>query len=90
MRVLKEIQSHDALLIADRYKTTGGLAGHRALALTDRIDDLLDQLDALPAEALSERLRILEDIRKLRLEIMRELGSRSMPTCATSTCGTRA
>ncbi|WP_223512111.1 dermonecrotic toxin domain-containing protein [Pseudomonas sp. GL-B-19] len=72
VRVLKEIQSNDALLVADRAKQRVVLASQRALALTDRIDDLLDQLDALPAEALGERLRILEDVRKLRLENMRE------------------
>ncbi|MGW8462777.1 hypothetical protein [Pseudomonas sp. CLCA07] len=72
LRVLKEIQSNDALLLADRAKQRVVLASQRALALTDRIDDLLDQLDALPAEALGERLRILEDVRKLRLKNMRE------------------
>ncbi|WP_367372774.1 dermonecrotic toxin domain-containing protein [Pseudomonas lini] len=72
MRVLKEIQSNDALLLADRAKQRVVLASQRALSLTDRIDDLLDQLDLLPAEALGERLRILEDVRKLRLENMLE------------------
>jgi hypothetical protein len=71
-RVLKEIQSNDAVCAADRAKQRVVLASHRTLALMDRIDDLQDQLDALPVEALGERLRILEDVRKLRLEAMRE------------------
>ena len=72
MREITEIQSNVAFLLADRARQRVVLAGQRALALTDRTDNLLDQLDLLPAEALRERLRILEDIRKLRLEIMRD------------------
>jgi hypothetical protein len=72
MREIKEIQSNVAFLLADRARQRVVLTGQRALALTDRTDNLLDQLDLLPAEALSERLRILEHIRKLRLVIMRD------------------
>jgi hypothetical protein len=72
MREIKEIQSNVAFLLADRSRQRVVLTGQRALALTDRIDDLLDQLDALPAQALGQRLRILEDVRTLRLEIMRD------------------
>ncbi len=38
-----------------------------------KIDALVDQLDALPDNALAERIRILHDIRKLRLEFIGHL-----------------
>ena len=72
-RVLREMQSHDALLITDRYKQRVFFANHRANPLIDRIDDLIDRLDALPDNALSERFRILRDVRKLRADFMHEL-----------------
>lgn len=72
-RVLREMQSHDAQLITDRYKQRVFFANHRANPLIDRIDDLIDRLDALPDTALSERFRILQDARKLRVDFMREL-----------------
>ncbi|MDR6916254.1 hypothetical protein J2X66_003123 [Pseudomonas sp. 3296] len=72
-RVLREMQSHDALLIADRYKQRVFFANHRADPLVDRIDDLIGRLDALPDSALSERVRILQDVRKVRVDFMHEL-----------------
>jgi len=72
LREIKEIQGNIAFLLADRARQRVVLTGQRVLALTDSTDNLLDQLDLLPAAVLSERLRILEDIRKLRLEIVRD------------------
>lgn len=72
-RVLVEFQSNGALLMADRYKHRVFIANHRAHPLMDRVDALTNDLDALPKSALAERLRVLEDIRKLRLEILKEL-----------------
>jgi hypothetical protein len=72
-RVLKDMQSHDALLITDRYRQRVFLANHRADPLMDRIDELVAQLDALPGDAISERVRVLEDTRKLRVQFIREL-----------------
>lgn len=72
-RVLREMQSHDALLITDRYKQRVFLANHRADRMLDRIDDFIDRLDALPDTALSERFRILQDVRKVRVDFMHEL-----------------
>ncbi|MHC8324201.1 dermonecrotic toxin domain-containing protein [Pseudomonas sp. GB2N2] len=71
-RVLVEFQSNGALLMADRYKHRVFIANHRAHPLMDRVDALTNDLDALPKSALAERLRVLEDIRKLRLEILKE------------------
>ncbi|XLM14122.1 hypothetical protein DKB71_27370 [Pseudomonas sp. PLMAX] len=72
-RLLSEMQSHDALIIADRQKQRVFFANHRSNPLTDRIDALIDQLDELPDSALAERIRILHDIRKLRLEVIGHL-----------------
>ncbi|KJZ43517.1 hypothetical protein [Pseudomonas fluorescens] len=72
-RVLRDMQSNDALMIADRYKQRVFFANNRADPLIDRIDDLIDRLDALPDTALGERLRILQDIRKVRVDFMHEL-----------------
>jgi hypothetical protein len=72
-RVLREMQSLDALLLADRAKQRVFLTSHRAQPLLDRIDNLIAQMDALPANTLAERIRLLEDTQKLRLKLMQEL-----------------
>lgn len=69
-RVLVEFQSNGALLIADRLKHRVFIANHRTHPLMDRIDALTDDLAALPKSDLAERLRMLEDIRKIRLEML--------------------
>lgn len=74
-RVLLDFQSNVALMHADRYKQRLFLANHRVSPLMDSIDALTQRLDALPATALSERLRVLEDIRKLRLEMVKEFNT---------------
>jgi hypothetical protein len=71
-RALMEFQSTGALLMADRYKQRLFIVNHRVEPLMNRIDALTDSLDDLPATALAERLRTLEDIRKLRLEMLAE------------------
>jgi hypothetical protein len=71
-RVLMEFQSSGALLMADRYKQRLFIVNHRVEPLMNRIDALTDNLDEIPATALTERLRTLEDIRKLRLEMLTE------------------
>ena len=73
-RVLKDMQSNDALVIADRQKQRVFFINHRANPLMDRIDALIDQLDELPDNAHAERLRILQDIRKIRVELIGHLG----------------
>lgn len=71
-RALLEFQSNGALLIADRHKQRLFIANHRVEPLMNRIDALTEKLDALPANLLAERLRVLEDVRKLRLEMLKE------------------
>jgi hypothetical protein len=72
-RVLREMQSNDALVIADRYKQRVYFGNNRANPLIDRIDDLIDRLEALPGNALGDRFRILQNVRKLRVDLVREL-----------------
>lgn len=69
---LRKIQSNGALIVADRCKHRVFISSHRTRTLLDRIDALTDSLDELPQSPLAERLRVLEDIRKLRLELLKE------------------
>lgn len=71
-RELLRFQSDAALLMTDRYKHRVFLANHRVEPLMDRIDGLTENLEAILASALSERLRVLEDIRKIRLDMLKE------------------
>jgi len=70
-RVLVEFQSNGALLLTDRYRRRLIFDNHRVQPLLDRADDLTETLDATPVEALTKRLVLLEDIRKLRLDILK-------------------
>jgi hypothetical protein len=72
-RVLRDAQSHDALLIADRYKRRVFFSNHRADPLIDRIDDFIDRLDELPDTAIGERFRLLRETRLVRVDFLREL-----------------
>lgn len=72
-RVNLDFQSTSAALLTDRYKHRVFIANHRTHPLMDRIDALTVDLDALSAKALSERLKVLEDIRKVRLQLVQEL-----------------
>ncbi|HJR28850.1 MAG TPA: DUF6543 domain-containing protein [Pseudomonas sp.] len=72
-RVSLDFLSKNAALLTDRYKQRIFIANHRANPLMNRIDALTVELDAIPATALSERLRVLKDIRKVRLELIKEL-----------------
>ncbi|MGE8150781.1 dermonecrotic toxin domain-containing protein [Pseudomonas vancouverensis] len=72
-RALLEFQSNTALLLTDRFQHRVYYANHRAGPLIDRIDELTDQLDELPEEALDQRLGLLEQIRTVRVELLREL-----------------
>lgn len=72
-RALMEMQSNDALILADRFQQRLYFSNHRAVNLLERSDDLVRRMDALAADAFTERLRALESIRKVRLEFVREL-----------------
>ncbi|WP_433767396.1 dermonecrotic toxin domain-containing protein [Pseudomonas putida] len=69
---LRKIQSNGALIVADRCKHRLFMSNYRVLALLDRIDAQTNSLDELLQSPLAERLRVLEDIRKLRLEMLKE------------------
>lgn len=72
-RVLREMQSEVALLIAGRHCQRLYFARHQIDALLERMDDFADRLDDLAGDALVERRRIREDIRTVRLDLMPEL-----------------
>lgn len=72
-RTLLEIQSNDALILADRFQQRLYISNHRAVDLLNRTDELIRHLDTLPDEALTERLRALETIRTIRLAFIGEL-----------------
>lgn len=72
-RVSLDFLSKNAALLTDRYKQRVFIANHQANPLMDRIDALTIELEAVPATALSERLRLLKEIRKVRLELVKEL-----------------
>ncbi|VVM53129.1 hypothetical protein PS662_00916 [Pseudomonas fluorescens] len=69
---VKELRSNGALIMADRAQHRVYLANHRVVPLLDRIDALSDDLDSILKSPLAERLRVLNDIRKLRLEMLKE------------------
>lgn len=70
-RVLLEFQSNGALLLTDRYRRRLIFDNHRVQPLLDRADELTETLDTTPVEALAQRLALLEEIRKLRLDILK-------------------
>ncbi|VVP72738.1 hypothetical protein PS918_01472 [Pseudomonas fluorescens] len=72
---LKKIQSNGALIVADRCKQRVFIANHRIRTFLDRIDALTDSLDEILQSPLAERLRVLDDVRKLRLEMLKEFDS---------------
>lgn len=72
-RSVIEMQSSSAWLIAVRYRQRAIFASHGSTPLTERISALIAKLDELPMDALSQRLSLLEEIRKLRVEFVRKL-----------------
>lgn len=72
-RTLIEMQSKTAWLLTDRYNRRAFHASRSSVPLTKRIADLTRQLDNLPSDALGQRLKWYEDIRKLRVEYVRLL-----------------
>ena len=72
-RALVEMQSNDALILADRQQQRLYFANHRAVELLDLSDALILRLDRMPHDDLAARLRVLERIRKVRLDFVREL-----------------
>ncbi|WP_085724435.1 dermonecrotic toxin domain-containing protein [Pseudomonas sp. R37(2017)] len=72
-RALVEMQSDDALILADRHQQRLYFANHRAVELLDLSDALILRLDRMPHDDLASRLRVLERIRKVRVDFVREL-----------------
>jgi hypothetical protein len=72
-RALIEMQSNNALLLTDRFQQRVYYANHRVAPFVDRIDDLTERLDDLAQDSLRQRLSTLEEIRKLRVDLLHEL-----------------
>lgn len=70
LRALLEVQSHAATLIADRFKHRALITNQRIKKKLDELDAQHDILDALPADSIDERLRKLQDMHRIRLEII--------------------
>ncbi|MHC8307137.1 dermonecrotic toxin domain-containing protein [Pseudomonas sp. PB3P13] len=72
-RSVIEMQSSAAWLLTDRYRQRAIFLSQSSRPLTDQILKMSRDLDNLPANALSARLILLEDIRKLRVEFVNKL-----------------
>ncbi|WP_030129600.1 dermonecrotic toxin domain-containing protein [Pseudomonas sp. QTF5] len=72
-RELSDMQSNDALLLADRFKHRVYYVNHRSEPIMDRIDALTARMDNLPPDSLSQRLNILEQIREARVALLQKL-----------------
>ncbi|MBV4485307.1 hypothetical protein HU727_006875 [Pseudomonas sp. SWRI153] len=72
-RELSDMQSHDALLLTDRFKHRVYYANHRGQSIMDRIDALSARMDGLPPDSLSQRLNLLEQIRVARVALLQKL-----------------
>jgi hypothetical protein len=69
-RTVLECMSQDAWKVTDRKQFLVHCINHQVLPLLERIDALIDRLNALPDNTLRERLGLLGEIRTLRLQNM--------------------
>jgi hypothetical protein len=67
------MRSDAAQLVADRFKLRIYYLNHKSTSLMDDIEGLLDLLDQLPEIAVKQRQSTLEQIRTLRLQVIRDL-----------------
>ncbi|WP_460927169.1 dermonecrotic toxin domain-containing protein [Pseudomonas sp. MC6] len=75
-RKLKEVvgmQGKSAWLLTDRYRRRALHASHNVHAMTLKIKELKETRKALPLGTLAQRLSIMEEIRGLRIEIVKKL-----------------
>lgn len=72
-RTLLEIQSKCAALMTDRYWRRAYHLSHSSTVLTSRIEQLQKALRHLPNDTLAQRIRMLEEIRTLRVGYLRQL-----------------
>lgn len=68
-----QMQSDCAWLVTDRFVNRVHLAGGRISAWVDKADALSIRLDELPQGSLDEYLGILEELRNVRVQIVREM-----------------
>jgi len=72
-REVADMQSKTAWLLTDRYRRRAVHASHNVHAMTLKIKELKQVRDALPDGTLARRLEIMEEIRVLRVEIVKKL-----------------
>ena len=72
-RTVLDMQSSAAHVLADRFKQRVFYLNHRMSPVMDELDALIVQLDNLPGEAVRQRLATLEQIRKTRATMVRDL-----------------
>lgn len=68
-----KFQSHSARIMADRFRHRIYYSSDRAVRLQSQVEAMTQALNKLPADAISQRLSTLENIRKLQVEFLREL-----------------
>lgn len=72
-RTLLEIQSKCASLLTDRYWRRAYHLSQSSVDVINRIDELMQALDNLPSNTLVQQLEMLEGIRSLRVDYLRQL-----------------
>lgn len=72
-REVMNMQGKAAWLLSDRYRRRAVHASHNVHFLTLKINVLRQVRDSLPYNTLARRLKILEEIRVLRIEIVKQL-----------------
>ncbi|WP_242206669.1 MULTISPECIES: DUF6543 domain-containing protein [unclassified Pseudomonas] len=70
---VKDSQSEVAMKLTERYWQRASHVSDSIVPVTDRINELSTTLNALPSQALPERLRMLEEVRVLRVEYLKKL-----------------
>jgi hypothetical protein len=73
LREVVGMQSKCAWLLTDRYRRRAVHASHNVHAMTLKIRELKRARNALPPDSLPQRLIILEEMRGLRIEIVKKL-----------------
>ncbi|WP_435037896.1 dermonecrotic toxin domain-containing protein [Pseudomonas neuropathica] len=72
-RAVAEMQSKTAWLLTDRYRRRAIHLSHNIIGMTRAVKRLKQLHNALPADAVVERLQHIEDIHRFRVEIVNKL-----------------
>ena len=72
-RAVAEMQSKAAWLLTDRYRRRAIHLSHNIIWMTRAVKRLRQLHNALPADAVAQRLKHIEDIHRFRVEIVNKL-----------------